>query len=666
MKIIHKKWINYFRPFFYLSFILVCSIVSAQETVPPKDEKKPSLDVMETGGVADPQLMSNHPFFKGELAYSTFERLFASQAELYTRVTGRKVDNNEDKAIASWFWRNTHYFHCAVIPEPDILGVGKHEVTCDYWAGLFSYGHGMCQESHYQYTAEMEKLLGHCYGRAVGLGGHTSFEVCLKGGAYDKGRWVLLDQDISTVCFDKEQKALIGIDEIMKTPKGELLTNRKAKENRGWLPELYEGDGDLYYGGPKFWAPLSGYVCAPPSVHLRTGETLKRYPRPGFGASDEKTVAFWGLSPDGMIGPNRHISFVSKPDKFFNASARLKHENDPKKRARYGNAVFVYTPNFKDSSYKEGVVAEDDTSVTFMHASPYIIAVKPASVKCYDAGSTLGLVLNGSATCKVCISLDGQKTFSEPIDFKDGLDYSDLVKGRYQYWIKFLAPAKDLSDKNITITTRCMANGYVMPHLKSEETQITFNTSDFAVLNVGPQKEDFIKSIIEGGLDKPSFVSKLNSPHGEKIKTIYWAVRAGTGTPPRPELEFKAEYSADGKEWKILNDKWRVNPPEPYDPPDTWSQSFFYGSSDISADGLKEVQIRISNNKGRTYIMGQFALSYQIKPTASTKVVYCWEDEGKEAKEEHIYPIGAKMDESWKIKTGKDPILKWIEMTPVK
>ena len=123
---------------------------------------------------------------------------------------------------------------------------------------------------------------------------------------------------------------------------------------------------------------------------------------------------------------------------------------------------------------------------------------------------------------------------------------------------------------------------------------------------------------------------------------------------------------ADGKEWKILNEKWRVNPPEPYDPPDTWSQSFFYGSKDISADGVNEIQIRISNNKGRTYLMGQFSLSYQIKPTASTKVTYCWEDEGKEMKDEHVYPIGAKMDTTWKIKSGKEPILKWIEMTPVK
>ena len=40
-------------------------------------------------GVGDPQIRTDHPWYPGELACSTFDRLFATQAEAYKRVTGR-------------------------------------------------------------------------------------------------------------------------------------------------------------------------------------------------------------------------------------------------------------------------------------------------------------------------------------------------------------------------------------------------------------------------------------------------------------------------------------------------------------------------------------------------------------------------------------------------
>ena len=41
-----------------------------------------------TAGVGDPQVRTDHPWYPGELACSTFDRLFATQAEVYRRVTG--------------------------------------------------------------------------------------------------------------------------------------------------------------------------------------------------------------------------------------------------------------------------------------------------------------------------------------------------------------------------------------------------------------------------------------------------------------------------------------------------------------------------------------------------------------------------------------------------
>src|SRR6267143_1293945 len=61
--------------------------------------------------VGDPQIKTDHPWYPGELACSTFEQLFAIEAEQYRRAIGSTPANDEQKALASWFWRNTHYWH---------------------------------------------------------------------------------------------------------------------------------------------------------------------------------------------------------------------------------------------------------------------------------------------------------------------------------------------------------------------------------------------------------------------------------------------------------------------------------------------------------------------------------------------------------------------------
>src|SRR5256885_14263242 len=63
------------------------------------------------GDVGDPQIGTDHPWYRGELACSSFARLFATQAEQYRRATGAAPSDEQDKALAAWFWRNTHYAH---------------------------------------------------------------------------------------------------------------------------------------------------------------------------------------------------------------------------------------------------------------------------------------------------------------------------------------------------------------------------------------------------------------------------------------------------------------------------------------------------------------------------------------------------------------------------
>ena len=164
--------------------------------------------------VGDPQVKTSHPWYPGELSCSTFDRLFATQAEVYQRVTGHSVTSDEDKALASWYWRNLHYAH-GEEGGPDCFGAGyaegKGEWNRDYWTGLFAHGFGLCGTTHAQYAAEMEALLGHCRARCVGVTGHNSFEVWLTGGAYGAGRWALLDHDVSTVIFSPDGSRLLSI-----------------------------------------------------------------------------------------------------------------------------------------------------------------------------------------------------------------------------------------------------------------------------------------------------------------------------------------------------------------------------------------------------------------------------------------------------------------------
>src|SRR5436190_4733606 len=84
--------------------------------------------------VGDPQVKTDHPWYPGELSCSTFDRLFKTEAEAYKRATGRGVDTDEDKALAAWYWRNTHYAH-GEEGHQDCFAAGfeKAEWNRDYW-----------------------------------------------------------------------------------------------------------------------------------------------------------------------------------------------------------------------------------------------------------------------------------------------------------------------------------------------------------------------------------------------------------------------------------------------------------------------------------------------------------------------------------------------------
>ena len=69
-------------------------------------------------GVGDPQVRSDHVWYPGELACSTFERLFAAQAEQYRRVTGRAPKTDEEKARIGQGWQSICELTRLLFTEP--------------------------------------------------------------------------------------------------------------------------------------------------------------------------------------------------------------------------------------------------------------------------------------------------------------------------------------------------------------------------------------------------------------------------------------------------------------------------------------------------------------------------------------------------------------------
>src|SRR6185295_12315159 len=147
---------------------------------------------------------------------------------------------------------------------------------------------------------------------------------------------------------------------------------------------------------------------------------------------------FWGYNYNtaGMPGPERWGAWVNQPEKPFGSKTGAGYREG---QARFANAVYTYTPDFATGDYKEAVVDEGEDRVTFEFSSPYIIGCTPPNPTpwgIYDQGGKNGLVLRGSATCPVSVSVDRGRTWIDCGPFADGKDVTDHVKGFRQYRLR--------------------------------------------------------------------------------------------------------------------------------------------------------------------------------------------------------------------------------------
>jgi hypothetical protein len=617
--------------------------------------------------VGDPQIKTDHPWYPGELSCSTFERLFKTQAELYERVTGRKVESDEDKALASWYWRNLHYAH-AEEGKCDLFGQGfnKTDWNRDYWGGLFAHGFALCGTTHAQYNAEMDALLGHCRSRSVGVSGHNSFEVFLTGGAYGSGKWVLLDHDISTVIFAPDGSRLLSIDEIRPQLKTLKNPNYKPERQRGWrVSGLADEDAGGVYTEFRSAEYLAGYAGPPPVVNLRPGETLRRYVNPGL--EDGKTFVFWGMNykEGGIPGPTRSRTWVNQPEAMYGSKKGTGYALG---QARFANAAYTYAPRFEDGSYKHGVVGEDDKQVTFEFRSPYVIACTPpndAKWGIYDAGGKNGLVVSGKIAAAVAVSIDGGKTWAEggSLSADQAVDLTDQVKGHNQYLLRIGAPAEKLKGTGLTVRTVCQMNVAMIPHVKDGTNKVTFESSGVAITSAGPTQPHVESKIVDGKLGTSSVTLELTPPRGEKAVRVYGASWQASGAPPNDKVKYQIEYSLDGgKTWASVVKDWKIERRQP-EPKDFWSQSFAWGDVEL-APAAGPVRVRFTNDGKKTYRKVEAHLAYKVSQPTPADVRFAWTNGGEEkvSTAEHTYAApGAKADASWTFDAGKNVHTKWVE-----
>ncbi len=632
----------------------------------------------------DPQIKTDDPWYPGELSCSTFDRLFKTQAELYTRVTGRKVESDEDKALASWYWRNLHYAH-GEEGQCDLFGQGfkKSEWNRDYWTGLFAHGFGLCGTTHAQWNAEMNALLGHCKSRTAGVSGHNSFEVYLTGGAYGSGKWVLLDHDISTVIFAPDGSRLLSIAEIR--PQLKTLGNPafEPDRQRGWyVSGLEDGDARGVYTEFSTVEYLAGYAGPPPMVHLRSGETLRRYLKPGLSIGD--AYVFWGMNykEGGIPGPTRSRSWVNQPEKMYESKKGTGYHEG---QVRFANAAYTYSPDFSNGSYKEGVTSEDSKQVTFEFRWPYVIACTPANDSkwgVYDSGAKNGLVILAQGLrgkIPVSVSVDQGKTWklAGPVGRGpssliaapggghvhgpeyDQIDATDLVKGFNQYQLRFEAPAEQLKSTGLTITTICQTNVATIPHLHDGQNKITFEATGVALTSAGPSLAQGEAHVIDGKIGSPKVTLELAAPRGEKAVRVYAASWQASGAPPAP-VKYQIEYSTDaGKTWANIVKDWQVTRRAP-EPNDFWSQSFAWGDVELP-DVAGPVQVRFKNDGGKSYRKVEAHLAYRVSNPSPTQVRFAWKDSAGEIRmAEHTYANGNE-DASWNFDAGKKVETQWVE-----
>jgi hypothetical protein len=477
--------------------------------------------------------------------------------------------------------------------------------------------------------------------------------------------WALLDHDISTVMFAPDGSRLLGIAEIVPQIKTLKDPSYKAERQRGWrVSGLAEDDAGGVYTTNRVAEYLSGYAGPPPMIHLRPGETLRRYLTPGL--EDGKTFVFWGMNynTDNIPGPERSRTWVNQPDRMWNATRDAGHHPG---QARYANAVYTYTPRFTDDTWKQGAVYYDDDHVIFEFRCPYVIAATPPNASkwgIYDPGARNGLIVSARRRLSIQVSADSGKTWSDWATAEPGkpLDLTDHVKGHYQYFLRAGGNYEQLKDSGLSIRTVSQCNVAIIPRLRGGTNRITYRSCERALISYTPIGGE--KYIVDGKLNSPSVTLELYTPRGEKPLHLYAASWQASGNPPDPNIKYQIDYSTDaGQTWKPIVKDWQITRRAP-EPNDFWSQSFTWGDTSLPdlPRGETPIRVRYTNTGKKPYRKIEAHLAYQIANPTPTRVTFGWNDSSGPRTATHAYaPTHGAEDTNWKFDAGTNVQSRWVE-----
>jgi len=354
----------------------------------------------------------------------------------------------------------------------------------------------------------------------------------------------------------------------------------------------------------------------------------------------------------------QRTTWVNQPEKMYGSRSGAGYKPG---QARYANAVYVYKPDFSNDDYREGVVDESNDHVTFEFYTPYIIGAAPPNEKpwgIYDNGCRNGLVVQLQRSRKLSISVDRGKTWHETESSGATADLTDHVKGHRQYLLRVYGPARELVNAGLTIRTICQANAAVLPRLKDSGCNVAFESSHQAVVSAGPNKPQAAAHIVAGAFDTPTVTLEISSPRGEPALALYAAAHIASGNPPSPTTKYQIDYSNDkGASWRSLVKDWSI-PRMGDEPADFWSQSFCYGSANISQKSTS-VQVRFRNDGGKKYLRAEAHLVYGTSGRDATKVTFAWKDNKGDKNVSHVFHADNRLP--WQLSTGTAVETRWIE-----
>ena len=631
-----------------------------------------SVAAVEVGG---PEIATDDQFYPG---MGKFRDIKAVIAAAYADA-GNPQDNTT-KSIALWKWMLLHLYHCSSRPLEiinNIEPVSEESNACyDTMKFLISYNFAICYASASAMCGIFEAA--GFPARARGMSGHTVPEC-----SYDND-WHYLDHDMCGVVFEKDQKTLASVEEIIKDRSLMDWDYRKTHNIPQWP---WDGEvGNKTMKGAFDKEPQSctkyneaGIAVHPTNLRLRRGESFTRffnYDRAPWGNKYHWT----GLMKNEQYfptGPSRGQTFVFDPpvDGRKDKAGRPRQPYVSDGNARYANGLFEYAPDLASGVYREGAESvknlEDGGSpkmkggkgggeVVFRQWSPYSICGAPENKDPWQKVND-AVVISGKAVgdgVKVAVSNNNGISWEERAAsgaFSE--DFSMITRGRYTYLARFTIPeGVGLDELNIRTVTMCAPS--MMPHLHDGSNNVTYSADNLAVKYVEPDfsSEEKFKASIAGsgnlgfnggseshrcpvqGINAPAFlVMKINT--SGKIKRVSAFAMLTSSNPPREGYVTAIQISTDGQTWKDMMRKTLATDA------DHWRH---YIAADVPVDfNATEVYVRIflephtpSSGIGRT---GVYAY-YDAGPAPELEIEHVWKEGSTARNFKHKVKAGVTED----------------------